>query len=724
MKTTPFSYGKLPLPSLGGHIRLVELYPAKTPDAPSAEYDAPLQCRLFTTSLSAPCPFLALSYCWGSDDKTHSLDITLSDRDGGSHTDMAALGITASLDEALRHLRQPTESTVLWIDQICIEQASSTEKNAQVERMGSIYGLATEVLVWLGPSADDSDLVMDVWQEVGAWARDWGMEGYFVDEHTFATYARITSYVDPADPATAEFHDICVRARGQFFGDPPGNMRVLGAMVAWYKRDWFTRVWVVQEFSLGRDAMFVCGHKRLDVDLVKYAGQIFDFTVGLSAATGMTVEQRTMIVQQLYREPTATFFSCRSRRRKLDMGTGKGDSLFQIIGKLYSTSRVPMAAKNPCDRIYGLLSLANDSSELGIVADYSEAVTADLVFAKATRAIIKHQKNLDVLALSQFPKYIPDHKELTARLPSWVPDWFQHRRSFYWTAGSNLESPIFWASGLNSSVRMIETGDEKVLGLEGIIVDEIEEIGRPWLGEDDPSYKPGNYPYEVNLAYFRDVQSLASKSAAKVSRGTTNSEGGISHQDPDPIYSTTARREEAVWRTLIGDVEMGADRSTRRATSPTGGEYRSLRHRCELFEVCDTGTALEQRRFIERADKDLVDKEYSQAESQFSLRLQEMRHKCPFVTKKGYLGMGPVAPKLEDVVTTQSGDVVAAQPGEVVATQPGDMVAVLYGASVPYILRPEGVSNRYKLIGDAYCDMIMDGQVIEANECRDEIFLV
>ncbi|QDS69866.1 hypothetical protein FKW77_000452 [Venturia effusa] len=39
-----------------------------------------------------------------------------------------------------------------WIDQICIQQCNSAERNHQVAMMGDIFQKAEEVLVWLGPS--------------------------------------------------------------------------------------------------------------------------------------------------------------------------------------------------------------------------------------------------------------------------------------------------------------------------------------------------------------------------------------------------------------------------------------------------------------------------------------------------------------------------------------------------------------------------------------------
>jgi hypothetical protein len=42
------------------------------------------------------------------------------------------------------------ESFSLWIDAICIDQATMKEKNHQVQQMGSIYKTAKEVWIWLG----------------------------------------------------------------------------------------------------------------------------------------------------------------------------------------------------------------------------------------------------------------------------------------------------------------------------------------------------------------------------------------------------------------------------------------------------------------------------------------------------------------------------------------------------------------------------------------------
>ena len=74
-----------------------------------------------------------------------------------------------------------------------------------------------------------------------------------------------------------------------------------------------------------------------------------------------------------------------------------------------------------------------------------------------------------------------------------------------------------------------------------------------------------------------------------------------------------------------------------------------------------------------------------------------MKGKRPYLTEKGYLGMGP---------------------GH---AEPGDLVVVFYGDRVAYVIRPapEHGENTYTLVGEAYCDGIMDGEIADTAEKRD-----
>ncbi|KAK3648942.1 hypothetical protein LTR56_003773 [Elasticomyces elasticus] len=93
---------------------------------------------------SAQPLFDALSYTWGSWMDPMSIRIQ-------GHGSFA---VTRNLWSALRRIRSTNEPVPLWIDQICINQQDTNERNLQVRAMGNIYSLAWDVRIWLGDLPD------------------------------------------------------------------------------------------------------------------------------------------------------------------------------------------------------------------------------------------------------------------------------------------------------------------------------------------------------------------------------------------------------------------------------------------------------------------------------------------------------------------------------------------------------------------------------------------
>jgi hypothetical protein len=78
------------------------------------------------------------------------------------------LYVKPNLYEALRCLRQKKDDIALWVDAICINQSNQEEKKSQVMKMAKLYTSADQVCIWLG-SADShgrSDRAMDFIQEI------------------------------------------------------------------------------------------------------------------------------------------------------------------------------------------------------------------------------------------------------------------------------------------------------------------------------------------------------------------------------------------------------------------------------------------------------------------------------------------------------------------------------------------------------------------------------
>jgi hypothetical protein len=72
------------------------------------------------------------------------------------------LNITASLECALRHLRDASRVLRLWADGICIDQSDPIDRNQQVRMMSSIYSLAHHTIIFLGPGSPESDSLMEL----------------------------------------------------------------------------------------------------------------------------------------------------------------------------------------------------------------------------------------------------------------------------------------------------------------------------------------------------------------------------------------------------------------------------------------------------------------------------------------------------------------------------------------------------------------------------------
>lgn len=121
--------GKLDATNL--EIRVLWLLPGSYADI--------MSCRVEVVSLMDDIPpYIALSYVWG--DQSCLQCMILND---------VEFFITKQLEAALRHFRFAANARCFWIDQLCIDQSCTNEKNQQVNFMKQVFLSAREVLVWL-----------------------------------------------------------------------------------------------------------------------------------------------------------------------------------------------------------------------------------------------------------------------------------------------------------------------------------------------------------------------------------------------------------------------------------------------------------------------------------------------------------------------------------------------------------------------------------------------
>jgi hypothetical protein len=137
---TPFEPQYIPTKSLYNdlnsdrkEIRVLEVDPGAGDDI--------VTCTLKHISpLDDPVPFYeTISYCWGSPGRKTLLKLN------GSMT-----LVPSTSEAAVRRMRFGDKPRVLWIDAICINQSSLSERSDQVALMSTIYSRASQNLVYLG----------------------------------------------------------------------------------------------------------------------------------------------------------------------------------------------------------------------------------------------------------------------------------------------------------------------------------------------------------------------------------------------------------------------------------------------------------------------------------------------------------------------------------------------------------------------------------------------
>ncbi|KAF2094151.1 HET-domain-containing protein, partial [Rhizodiscina lignyota] len=169
----------------------------------------------------------ALSWCWGQGPETGHVGIR---KNGKLYAKPAKLDLV----RALLVLRNTKKDRYLWVDQICINQANTAEKNHQVEMMAEIYGKAARVCVWLGERDNTSHLALT-----------------FIRDEVLKLQ---------------QFDDLCERE---------GNSHKWKALLDLMQRPWFHRRWVVQEISLAQSALMYCGPDRISWKKFSIAVELF-----------------------------------------------------------------------------------------------------------------------------------------------------------------------------------------------------------------------------------------------------------------------------------------------------------------------------------------------------------------------------------------------------------------------------------------------------------------
>ncbi|KAH8750972.1 heterokaryon incompatibility protein-domain-containing protein [Hyaloscypha sp. PMI_1271] len=397
----------------GSHFRLLRILPRKSwLRKGHRENSSEVHCELFHANLDDRPSYKALSYTWGSEsDPNHTI-----------YLNGYQFLVRENLWNALRRFQSDNIELVIWIDAICINQTSDIERNHQVANMKMIYEQATEVVVWLGLTYEESDLAIQLVQELYQHreSTEWIMERF----------------------------------------SKPDMKQKLQSIAKLFSRDYWWRIWIVQELTIARKIVFYCGKSSLDAKSLYAVQQLFH---RIAKFDGFP---KDLLVDVLQRNSNA-------RSYLLHYGIL---SIYHWKQNLVSTKpsfyncllhHYHRESSDPRDMIYGLAALANQTSKYEVEVDYKLS-TRD-VFTNFAKLEIETSKKLDIIT-----RVYPGTN--THELPSWVPDWSNTTTAWSHIFLYDISFPQFRFSSAGETRAVVYLSADRI-AFKGVKIGSIELLG-------------------------------------------------------------------------------------------------------------------------------------------------------------------------------------------------------------------------------------------------------
>lgn len=658
---------------------------------------SPLRIKLYHTSLKREMrSFTALSYSWGN--ATDLVTIWCNDQ---------PLKITRSLYNFLRAVRNRKSSssssgeeppTYIWADAICINQQDSAEKNYQVPLMRNIYRRARRVLVWLGDAARDSELALPILPLLAT-----------------AAEKQRAGLAHPTQVVALQREDWL--RMGFAMPEAEAHLR-LRAYYRFLRREWFRRVWAVQEYALGRSVTFLCGSGEFSEDELVRA-TMFTSESQMDTTIGRLVEPVMMPLHSV----------------RAEMRAAKKVPLMSLLKRYQGFD-----ATKPKDKVFSLLGLASDSGSemngLSITVDYDASDRS--VYLQVARQLILRDRNLEIVTLAgtYTPMIRPGANETQPRirqrlagLPSWVPDWSVPDATC--SIQQHFERGHQNRSLLSSSTHTEQTGRSSGTGPQYIDTGALTEFrasGTSIYTPDTPLLLRGKL---LVRCHFLDAITAV---------GTPNNAAPAIPDDWDTMKIDTEDYDEALrMLDVFGNwVEvLGVYKETNRyftgesmldvlwQSMLCGHHVHGVENERAVFMEWYRATfklrmQAEQLQSKPRAWKQAYDA-YKEAQGGSGASMSFMAMASAGMSNRGVFraGGGGLGRGLSGLKSSSSGYAGMAPAGSHV----GDWVGIIEGASVPMILRRKGLGNEWEVVGACYAHGCMSGQIFDSSKCQEIVLL-
>ncbi|KAF1836927.1 HET-domain-containing protein [Decorospora gaudefroyi] len=652
--------------------------------------------------------YITISYSWGHVDVVQQVLIKCND---------ISVLVSWNLFTALRRLRKRDRPVLLWADAVCINQEDPLERTHQVSLMGQIYSNSQETVIWLGEPTANDDVGCRLLRTRGSstshilgeessqmiWKGDSSdhrvRDLYLRDiQHSYATgvspedsgsvdifgaFCLIQCFADGASHLMLEtLYNDKVNAlqrhglRSTWHGLVPARAYVRGSRSSriWeglerlMSKSWWQRVWVVQETVLSHKAT------------VHYGMLSAPWSMFTSAAVNYTKQSHTLCLDlagnlqgQHYLDQFANQVLRIEETRSHPPSCLENATMLSLLWKFR-----PLEASDKRDKVFALLGLiTNWQGQSPLLPNYRETIAT--TFIQTTVSNIRRAGSLLVLA-GDLEAVL--NRQRLKDIPSWVMDWSLPCLPTEIERVNSLH--MYNASGgCRGTVRF--DANHALLEIEAMYIDQVVAVGEV----------SRHTQISDTCAVIRACNLLMK-----------------SLEQEFETYPTGGTYDDAFWRTLIGD-------SMHMATAPhTRGQAKYCRAKAE-----DHDAFRAWRMWSRCISRDTLSRTASFSQRDLDEGISSIHHALKtatasrrfFITRKGYMGIGPKT------------------------TMANDIVHVFKGSNVPFITRSVSISGviedgawtdlvagegddknatpataaRYRLVGDCFTYGMMDGEAFE-----------
>jgi heterokaryon incompatibility protein (HET) len=665
-------------------VRMVQLY--------KGNFNDPLRCGLRSMHATAleGIPYYALSYAWG-DDKAMCEIFLHDDVFYADSFDNSAISGTTNIQAfprrfllrsnlylALKQLRSTDEPIYLWADAICINQKDGLEKSHQLPRMLDIYSNARSVCIWLGEFEP-------------------------------------VKYLDGAGADPLDFiHSIVnLNSFDRIIATGVPSKEVVASLISFanlLKKSWFGRRWVIQEVSASRNASVHYGDKKVNWIDFADALQLFLARIDRIRAiyNGSELFKRNPDALGHIESVGAGAIvrACSDLLQKMENG--------KVVSRLWDIESLVMTfqhfeTSDPRDTIYALLSLASDghmapreldsSNAASLVPDYTKSTLQ--VYAEFVRHCVQSNGSLDIICrhwalpvedfdcLGEAPR---SAFSLTPPPNSGIPTWI----------GLVTDSPFGPPSGFTGRLNgdsLVGEPRRRIYNasrnrLASVRFSSLDSLSTPKLPAAQPGWllpissgDQGDITFDRPYAGSRLRPTLSAKG---ISLGRVNKTSGRVVDGTIPVECLRMAGWKRVmgvdnipdrlWKTLVADRDSQGDKP------PLWWRRACMQCLLKANQNGDLNTS-----------KLMTNWSLPTFTIEFLKRVQAIVWNRKFFVFRSYrdgpdslFGLGPSDVREDDVV------------------------CILFGCSVPVILRPNHDGTAHEFVGECYVHGKMDGEALAA----------